>query len=57
MSRALRRRRPAWTERDDDSRDVSEDAHRVVVVEVAPEAPLVAIARNPDHHPIPVLTL
>ena len=43
--------------RDDDAGDVAQHADRVVVVEVPSEAPLVAVARDPDHHPVPVRAL
>jgi hypothetical protein len=43
--------------RDHDPRDVPEDADRIVVMEVAAKATLIAVAGDPDHHPVAVLTL
>ena len=40
--------------RDHEPRDVAQDAERVVVVEVTPEALLVAVALDPHHHPVAV---
>ena len=42
---------------DDDAGDVPQHADRVVVVEMPSEAPLVAVASDPDHHPVPVRAL
>ena len=40
--------------RDHEPGDVAQHADGVVVVEVAAEPPLVAVAGDPDHHPVPV---
>ena len=42
---------------DHEARDVAQDAERVVVVEVAAEALLVAVALDPHDHPVAVRAL